>query len=91
VLYALLRQLAGVFDTNAMTTGHKFGYIPEESSIEFEFIEYLGVCTNSVEYEKNYNSYRSKMINTKQKAKALNQKKKKISATERQRLLANVH
>jgi hypothetical protein len=34
VLYALLRQFAGVYDTNAMTTGHKFGYIPEESSIE---------------------------------------------------------
>jgi hypothetical protein len=81
----MLRHFAGVYDA-IVNQGTKFGYVPTKGSIEFEFIEYLGVCTDSVEYKKNYNSYCTKMNNA--KVNESNRKKKKIDEALKQSLLA---
>jgi hypothetical protein len=54
-LYWLLNVLGG--NKEAGVPDRQFGYLPKHGSIELEFMNFIGVCTDSNEYSRRLKSY----------------------------------
>jgi hypothetical protein len=62
-LYRLLNKLGG----KEVSTGVdiRFGYLPKQGNIELEFMNFIGVCTDSNEYSRRLKSYCTQKDNEK--------------------------
>jgi hypothetical protein len=69
-IWRMLRILAGCMENRYSAEKIHFTYFPTMGDLDHQFLEYIGVCTDKVEFEAKDSIYREKLQNRKAKERA---------------------